>query len=434
MSDLALRVSHLSKQYKLGKLKERHDTFRDHLMSGIRGLLRTNGKQGPPPAAHTGASVRTPQADTHWALNDVSFEVKQGEVVGLIGRNGAGKSTLLKILSRITLPTVGRIEVFGRVASLLEVGTGFHPELTGRENVFLNGSILGMRKTEIDRKFDEIVAFADIGPFLDTPVKRYSSGMYLRLAFAVAAHLDPEILIVDEVLAVGDIAFREKCLGKMREVGSAGRTVLLVSHDMAAITQLCSRALCLADGRLTLDGNAEQVVTAYLSSVSSGASSWDASSHGHEGEQECWLTSARVLNSVYEPSQVVEFDAGLYIQISYEVRVAIPDLAVASQIIDTRGNIIFTSWDNDATEWHDRTRDPGSYVSTCCVPACLLRPGHYRVSMAIFSSKRVFDRRDSLLSFEVSHVGYALNQSRMGLITPILKWEVSRDRASSCNS
>lgn len=262
MSDIAIRVDNLSKRYHIGQTQERHDTLRDALVAGLRGLSLVVGggrraDNGP---------QRTDETE-FWALRDVSFEVKQGEVVGIIGRNGAGKSTLLKILSRITEPTSGRVELHGRVASLLEVGTGFHPELTGRENIYLNGAILGMKRAEIDRQFAEIVAFAEIEKFLDTPVKRYSSGMYVRLAFAVAAHLEPEILLVDEVLAVGDAAFQKKCLGKMGEVAQEGRTVLFVSHNMGSIDALCRTAIFLDQGRVASGGQAREIISVYLSSL-----------------------------------------------------------------------------------------------------------------------------------------------------------------------
>src|SRR5262245_52345252 len=259
MGDLAIRVVGLSKLYRIGLAGSRHKVFGDTIAgvgSKISQFIR-----------HSTASklvTRDSNSNTFWALKDVSFEVKRGEVVGIIGRNGAGKSTLLKILSRIVEPTTGRAEIHGRVGSLLEVGTGFHPELTGRDNIYLNGAILGMKRVEIRRKFDEIVAFADIERFLDTPVKRYSSGMYVRLAFAVAAHLDPEVLIVDEVLAVGDGAFQKKCLGKMQDVASGGRTVLFVSHNMAAVSRLCSRGILLRQGRVVADGRIAQVVSTYL--------------------------------------------------------------------------------------------------------------------------------------------------------------------------
>lgn len=255
MNDVAIRVENLSKLYHIGRTRVRHDTLRDALRDSLTNQLARVSRSRKNPSQGQDSDL--------WALRDVSLDVKQGEVIGIIGRNGAGKSTLLKILSRITEPAAGRIELHGRVASLLEVGTGFHPELTGRENVYLNGAILGMRRREIDRKFDEIVVFAEIERFLDTPVKRYSSGMYVRLAFAVAAHLEPEILLVDEVLAVGDVQFQKKCLGKMGEVAEQGRTVLFVSHNMGAMRTLCSRAVLLEAGRVQIDGAADVVISRY---------------------------------------------------------------------------------------------------------------------------------------------------------------------------
>jgi lipopolysaccharide transport system ATP-binding protein len=251
MSDIAIQVEHLSKMYQIGHNQQRHDTLRDLLVDIINQSFKRNGKHH--------------NHDQFMALKDVSFEVKRGEVLGIIGRNGAGKSTLLKILSRITEPTGGRAVINGRVGSLLEVGTGFHPELTGRENIYLNGSILGMRRVEIGRKFDEIVDFAEIEKFLDTPVKRYSSGMYVRLAFAVAAHLEPEILLVDEVLAVGDISFQNKCLGKIGNIAQEGRTILFVSHNLSALQNICNKAIMLSDGSLLEYGNTRSVIESYIS-------------------------------------------------------------------------------------------------------------------------------------------------------------------------
>jgi lipopolysaccharide transport system ATP-binding protein len=249
MNDIAIRVNHLSKEYRIG-VAARHDTLRDQVAYGMRGLFKRGARPGP-------------VARTFWALEDISFEVKQGEVFGIIGHNGAGKSTLLKILSRITEPTRGAADIYGRVGSLLEVGTGFHPELTGRENIYLNAAMLGMRRAEIRRRLDEIIEFSGIGEFLDTPVKRYSSGMYVRLAFSVAAHLEPEILIVDEVLAVGDSSFQQKCLGKMEQVSRGGRTVLIVSHNLPIIENFCQRALLLSKGRIAQLGEAKRVVETY---------------------------------------------------------------------------------------------------------------------------------------------------------------------------
>ena len=253
MGNVAIQVEGLSKRYEIGAEQRRHDTLRDLMVDKLSGLLRQNGRVG---AAEKFI----------WALKDISFEVREGEVVGLIGSNGAGKSTLLKILSRITEPMEGRAQIHGRVGSLLEVGTGFHPELSGRDNIYLNGAILGMKKTEITGKFDEIVAFAETEKFLDTPVKHYSSGMYLRLAFAVAAHLDPQILLVDEVLAVGDVQFQKKCLGKMQDISKGkGRTILFVSHNMDAVRRLCSKCLLLSHGRLLAHDNTTTVLDRYLS-------------------------------------------------------------------------------------------------------------------------------------------------------------------------
>jgi lipopolysaccharide transport system ATP-binding protein len=255
MSEPVIKVENLSKRYLIGQQRSKEDGLRHVLEDAVRAPLKwLSGRKTEP----------KPQRDEFWALNDVSFEVQKGEVVGIIGRNGAGKSTLLKILSRITEPTKGRIQIDGRVASLLEVGTGFHTELTGRENIFLNGAILGMSNSEIKRKFDEIVAFSEVEKFLDTPVKRYSSGMYVRLAFAVAAHLDPEILIVDEVLAVGDAGFQNKCIGKMQNVSSTGRTVLFVSHNMTALASLCHRAVWLESGRMVGEGRSRDLIADYL--------------------------------------------------------------------------------------------------------------------------------------------------------------------------
>ena len=278
MTDVAIRADKLSKRYKIGARQNRHDTLRDQVVNSMKSLFSRNGHGA---SRETRSSMASAQAsdsagprsssinhsDYIWALKDVSFEVKHGEVVGFIGRNGAGKSTLLKILSRITQPTTGRAEIYGRVVSLLEVGTGFHPELTGRENIYLNGAILGMKKWEIATKFDEIVAFSEIEKFIDTPVKRYSSGMYVRLAFAVAAHLEPEILIVDEVLAVGDIAFQKKCLGKINQVARDGRTVLLVTHNTDSAATLCNRAVLLKAGHVVLSGPSGQVISQYLAEI-----------------------------------------------------------------------------------------------------------------------------------------------------------------------
>lgn len=269
MSDVAIKVEGLGKRYKIGKLQRRHDTLRDRIADArvFNLFKRRNGHNGNSSSANSHSEIRNSKSEELWALKDVSFEVRRGEVVGVIGRNGAGKSTLLKILSRITEPTEGYADINGRVGSLLEVGTGFQPELSGRENIYLNGAILGMKRAEIVRRFDEIVAFAEVEKFIDTPVKRYSSGMYLRLAFAVAAHLDPEILLVDEVLAVGDAAFQKKCLGKLGEVSKEGRTVLFVSHNLAAVTKLCRTGIVLEWGTLAKYGSVDDATLHYAQSM-----------------------------------------------------------------------------------------------------------------------------------------------------------------------
>src|SRR5256886_7839086 len=265
MSDVALSIQNLSKSFRIAHQRgglRGYKTLHDELMILPRRLIDRLKRQ------------RRSTSETFWALKDVSFDVKVGEALGIIGSNGAGKSTLLKILNRITEPTRGAVDIYGRVGALLEVGTGFHPELTGRENIFLNGAILGMSRAEIRRKFDEIVAFAEVEQFLDTPVKRYSSGMYVRLAFAVAAHLEPDVLIVDEVLAVGDVAFQRKCLGKMENVASQDRAVMVVSHNMATVAQLCQRAIWLDRGKIVQSGPVREVVAAYLAQGTSGADTW----------------------------------------------------------------------------------------------------------------------------------------------------------------
>jgi lipopolysaccharide transport system ATP-binding protein len=292
VGDIAIRVEGLGKRYRIGASQAPYRTLRETIVDAARAPFRRLA------AVARGEASRSAQ-DTIWALKDVSFEVKQGEVLGIIGRNGAGKSTLLKILSRITKPTEGHVELLGRVGSLLEVGTGFHPELTGRENIYLNGAILGMRRSEIARKFDEIVAFAEIEKFLDTPVKHYSSGMYVRLAFAVAAHLEPEILLVDEVLAVGDAAFQKKCLGKMGDVAQRGRTVLFVSHNMGAIHRLCPESMWIDLGTLRRFGPASEIIRTYLGDSGKAMSSGevDLSDWPHRyGSGEARILSARTLD------------------------------------------------------------------------------------------------------------------------------------------
>ncbi len=309
MGNIAIRVSGLRKRYQIGVKQQEYETFRETLVSVVMAPFRRFSRL---------RGTRVIEDEMIWALKDISFEVQHGEVLGLIGRNGAGKTTLLRILTRITWPTEGRAEVFGRVGSLLEVGTGFHPELTGRENVYLNGALLGMKKAEIDRKFDEIVAFSGIEPFLDTPVKRYSSGMYVRLAFSVAAHLEPEILLVDEVLAVGDTEFQRKCLGKMEGVAKEGRTVLFVSHNLAAVQNLCTRAIVLEGGRLKHDAAPPDAIEHYLATLDSTRShTVDLSRHANRRQGFSSFFTKAELFAGDKPGNVIRMGGSLKIRLHY---------------------------------------------------------------------------------------------------------------------
>jgi lipopolysaccharide transport system ATP-binding protein len=376
MTEYAIRAEGLGKQYRIGGPRVRYRTMRDTLVESVQAPFRRARAllQGQ---AYGAAGLQ----EVIWALRDVSFEVKQGEVIGLIGRNGAGKSTLLKILSRITAPTEGYIEGFGRVGSLLEVGTGFHPELTGRENVYLNGAILGMSRREIDDKLDEIVSFAEVEKFIDTPVKHYSSGMYLRLAFAVAAHLEPEILLVDEVLAVGDAAFQKKCLGRMNDVARAGRTVVFVSHNMAAISNLCNRCLLLDGGQVILNGDTATVVGQYLSTVHDRASidlaeRKDRTGDGRFRFQKIWMTdeTGEPISSVAsggEMSFVLEYKAASGETLS--------NVKTAINVRDLHGQVLFDL----GTHFTDNDFDSlaGQGQLRCHVPSLPLIADTYIVSL-----------------------------------------------------
>ncbi len=409
MSDVAIRVENLAKQYRIGAAQVRHDTLRDALAA----KFRRDGRHG--------------ETNTIWALKDVSFEVKRGEVVGVIGRNGAGKSTLLKILSRITEPTSGRAEIHGRVGSLLEVGTGFHPELTGRENIYLNGAILGMKRAEIAAKFDEIVAFAEIEKFLDTPVKRYSSGMYVRLAFAVAAHLEPEILLVDEVLAVGDVGFQKKCLGKMGDVAHEGRTVLFVSHNLPVVRNLCRVTLVFGEGRLANYGSTNALLDEYQRSTGTLGSERTLSrrSQGEPGELE--FVAIRVQSPGEAPSQQLALSKGVELELDYEIIEPVAGANVCFQLWNADGVCILTSTDVDSApeSIHDE-RLPGTYRARCRVSPEFLRPGDYRVDLsASIPRVRWLCETAHALSFTVYDDGSVcskLNQGRLGAVAPVLPW------------
>jgi lipopolysaccharide transport system ATP-binding protein len=413
MSNIAVRAESISKKYVIKAGRVRYRTLRDQIVDNIGSLVNRNGR-------------KYAQSEEFWALRNVSFEMKHGEVLGLIGGNGAGKSTLLKILSRITEPTSGRAKIFGRVASLLEVGTGFHPELTGRENVYLYGAILGMKKAEIDAKFDEIVAFSDVEKFIQTPVKHYSSGMHVRLAFAVAAHLDPEILLVDEVLAVGDAAFQKKCLGKMNDVAKGGRTVIFVSHNMGSIANLCDRALWLDSGEIKLSGDAPSVISKYLSSGAAVCSTWTRPLNAPTDEA-FQILSIRVLaDSNNEPSTVVDFDKPFKVEVRYDLYQRMRDLVIAFRLKDPEGNIICGSWDSDTNGYKAATREPGCYQSTCKMPGVLLKPGRYFLTIFAHNSTKVLETHNEVVAFDVSSVGYHFNTGRAGVITPLLNWKTVR--------
>ncbi len=386
-----IKVESLSKHYWLGaRQAAAYQTLRETLAGALRAPLRRLSGNG------------NRKEKILWALDDVSFNVAPGEVLGVIGRNGAGKSTLLKILTRITEPTRGRVELYGRVGSLLEVGTGFHPELTGRENIFLNGAILGMRRTEIARRFDEIVAFAETEKFLDTPVKRYSSGMYMRLAFAVAAHMESELLLVDEVLAVGDHEFQKKCLGKMKDVSEGGRTVLFVSHNLSAVSTLCSRVLWLEKGRVASSGAAGEVVASYISSGSSasGAVVWsdpdDAPSDGQVRLQAIHIVTTRGITSD------VFIDEPITIEIEYFNSVPDNLIVWGIEVKDKMSAYVFATNNRpiaNAThdEWYGRPQPVGLYKTRCVIPANLLNSDFYSVDL------RMVNHRNEL-KFSVENV------------------------------
>jgi lipopolysaccharide transport system ATP-binding protein len=395
MSQIAIQAERLSKQYKIGEPQARYKTIRETLTNSLSKSYHWFG--------NLNAAPRDNRPKTFWALKEISFKVKQGEVVGLIGRNGAGKSTLLKLLARITQPSSGRAEIRGRVGSLLEVGTGFHPELTGRENVYMSGALLGMRKVEIDRKFDEIVAFAEVDQFIDTPVKRYSSGMHVRLAFAVAAHLEPEILLVDEVLAVGDARFQRKCLNKMQDVGQTGRTILFVSHNMSAITRLCERAILLDNGQVVKDGPAHQVVSSYLNSGlgTTAERKWSNLSQA-PGNDIVRLLAVRVCNEDGQVTDAVDIRRPVGVQMEYQVLTAGGVLVPNFHFYNEEGVYAFVVIDTDPT-WRGKLRSPGHYVSTTWIPGNFLSEGSLIVGAAISTMNpvRVHVHERDAVAFQV---------------------------------
>ena len=425
----AIHVEHLGKQYRIGsaQTKFRYGMLREVLVDVAMTPVRAF-------KALTGQGMRGASSISYiWALNDVSFDVQEGQVLGIIGRNGAGKSTLLKVLSRVTDPTKGLVTVRGRVGSLLEVGTGFHPELTGRENIYLNGAILGMKRREIESKFDEIVAFSEVEQFIDTPVKRYSSGMYLRLAFAVAAHLEPEILVVDEVLAVGDAEFQKKCLGKMGDVAQQGRTVLFVSHNMSAILRLTQEAIVIEKGRLVKRAPTQEAVDYYLSAGHSDAGEriWEADEVSPSSLPFTPLSlrvkdrRGRIVDTIRstEPS-TVEFE--------YKLSAPTTGLRVGFYLSTMRGEYVLTSFDTDEPSQFEKfgSRSAGRYVSRCVIPADMFNEGRYAlgVNASSFGVRRYF-MDENALAFNVDISGAPGThwpELRAGPIRPRLEWKIEK--------
>jgi lipopolysaccharide transport system ATP-binding protein len=395
MSDTVIRVESLGKKYVIGHQKqERYLTLRDAIAQTARSV-----GQRFSPYKH---KEKFQNQEEFWALKDVSFEIKQGDRVGIIGHNGAGKSTLLKILSRITEPTTGSIKINGRVASLLEVGTGFHPELTGRENIYLNGAILGMGKDEIKRQFDEIVAFAEVEKFLDTPVKRYSSGMYVRLAFAVAAHIEPEILIIDEVLAVGDSAFQKKCLGKMEDIGKEGRTILFVSHNMGVISKLCNSSLWMNFGEIKLQGSTEQVVEKYLSNA---YSNFHKREFKVRSDRKGQIKTVRVIDNNYSETSDFSCGARPIVEVSFLLNEPVLGCHVACIVSTSDGQHLFSTADTDTNPENFNRRLPGEYLVQVKLPVEFLNVGTYHVAVGLgIPGVESFDRQEAV-SFNLHDTG-----------------------------
>ena len=406
----------ISKRYRIGEYKAGYETLRDTLSHAARRALRLE---------HVDHSL-----EELWALKDVSFSIEEGEVVGFIGKNGSGKSTLLKILTRITPPTEGTASIRGRVGSILEVGTGFHPELTGRENTYLNGAILGMKRREIRSKFDEIVEFSGIEKFIDTPVKRYSSGMYVRLAFAVAAHLDPEVLIIDEVLAVGDYEFQQRCMGRIEAISTSGRTVIFVSHDMQAITRLCNRAYWLQSGQLMAEGDAEDVVSRYLQEASGTGAEMVFGLDSAPGTELVRLLSARVVDTAGDTVHTADVREPVGVELRFVVLGETGPIFPKLKLGNDRGEIVFNTLDVDP-RWRSAP-EPGTYTCTAWIPGNLLNEGVIGVDVAIasYGGPKLVNHVNvpALVKFHVhdpglgdSAKGYYTAQLRGGVL-PLLDW------------
>jgi lipopolysaccharide transport system ATP-binding protein len=428
MAAPVISVQGVSKDYAL-RTVEQHERLYDVMSDAVKAPLRFMRKLG------RGA----PRSERFWALRDIGFELKPGEVLGIIGRNGAGKSTLLKILSRITAPTEGKLTLRGRMASLLEVGTGFHPELSGRENIYLNGAILGMTRREIDRKFDEIVAFAEIDRFIDTPVKRYSSGMYVRLAFAVAAHLEPDILVIDEVLAVGDAEFQKKCLGKIGDVAVGGRAVLFVSHNMQAVQSLCTQCMLLKEGRIAGLAAPSQVISQYLESGNANSETEWTNREGI-GNEQVRLTRIQVRPSGQDLHQAsLASSTDILVEMQVTVKRLAPALCIGFDLFGRQGTLLLRSYDTDMRSDALMPLRVGTNVLRCVIPGGMLNAGTYQLAprISIHNQEWIVDG-DPLVTFSVvlthgeSPFWNGLDErNRPGLIAPILVWEHAQG-ASNC--
>jgi lipopolysaccharide transport system ATP-binding protein len=422
MSDIVIRVENLSKQYRIGGPQGRYKTIRESLTEAVQAPFRrlSSVVRGQSSAVSN---------ETIWALKDVSFEVKRGEVVGIIGRNGAGKTTLLKVLSRITEPTEGYAEIHGRVGSLLEVGTGFHPELTGRENIYLNGAILGMKKAEVEGKFDEIVDFADVEKFIDTPVKHYSSGMRMRLAFSVAAHLEPEIMLIDEVLAVGDIEFQKKCLGKMKDVTDEGRTVLFVSHNMSMIQTLCPESLLLASGFLQMRGPSSKVVETYLKdkTAGNGEYTWNYPDESFDNLGPFVPLSLRILDHQSQATDRLFSKYPFQVEFRYRLTRKTSNLYVGLSLRTIHGEQVCISYDQDKPDSQDYVREPGVYITRCTIPGNLLNDGNFVLGvLAGIKRVQIFYRDFELIQFSVDIAGgVGAHLARWGVVRPYFEWSTS---------
>jgi lipopolysaccharide transport system ATP-binding protein len=417
-----IRVENLGKLYRIGLVAQKYQTLSEKVTTALGAPLRAIRRVQAP---------SKDSEDTIWALQGINFEVEQGQVLGVIGKNGAGKSTLLKVLSRITEPTTGSVTIRGRVGSLLEVGTGFHPELTGRENIFLNGAILGMKRTEIERKFDEIVAFSEVDKFIDTPVKRYSSGMYLRLAFAVAAHLEPEILVVDEVLAVGDAEFQRKCLGKMGDVAQQGRTVLFVSHNMSAILRLTQESIVLEKGCLALRAPSSEAVDYYLSAgnAKAGERIWEDDEIPTEAAP-FRPVALRLRDKIGKVVDTVRSVEPITIEMEYELTTALTGLRIGIYLNTTRGDQVFTSFDTDDQKHFEKheMRPAGRYISRCIIPPDFLNGGRYTLGVNASSYRvRRYFMDEHALNFNVDTSGAPGMQwaePRPGVLRPRFEWKI----------